>query len=176
MFSAAVAGGPHWLAFQAPQSTLRIERTLDVALVRSVIGHPEIKPLVLDTDEVPVPLHDSIYYLAPREERFADGAVEDVLLGIVAFMPINNVTWNPHIAILPEHRGRGTEVMRAALAWMFGNTPCEKVVAYPPAYNVAMIRVFEKCGFKLEGCSPRSFRWHGEMHARLLYGLEKESA
>lgn len=173
MFSVATMFTP--AGYQLERSQLRIERTRDAALVRSVIGHPEIRPLVLEGDDVPVPMHESIYYLAPKEERHADGAVEDVLLGIVAFMPINNVSWNPHIAILPEHRGRGTEVMKAALAWMFENTACEKVVAHPPAYNSKMIKVFEKCGFRLEGCSPKSFRWNGIMHARLLYGLEKEN-
>lgn len=154
---------------------MRLERTFDQALIRSVIGHPEIRPLVLEGEDVPVPMHESIYYFAARVERHADGAIEDDLVGIVAFIPVNSISWNPHVAVLPSYRGSGTEIVRLAIAWMFAHTACEKVVAYPPAYNVSMIRVFEKCGFKLEGCSPRSFRWHGEMHARLLYGLEKEN-
>lgn len=152
---------------------MRLERTFDAELVRSVIGHPQIKPLVLETDDVPVPMHESIYYFSAKDYRCADGAVDDVLLGVVGFIPVNNIAWNPHLAILPEHRGRGTEVMEKAIEWMFANTPCEKVVAFPPAYNAAMIRVFEKCGFRVEGCSPKSFRWNGELHARLLMGKEK---
>lgn len=152
---------------------MRLERTFDAGLVRSVVGHPKIKPLLIEGDDVPVPLHDSIYYLAAREDQYADGAVQDTVLGIVAFLPVNNVAWNPHIAILPEHRGRGTEAMAAAISWMFDNTPCEKIVAYPPSYNRPMIRVFEKCGLRMEGMSPKSFRWKGVMHDRLLMGKEK---
>ena len=153
---------------------MKLERTFDADLIRSVVGHPEIKPLVLESEDVPVPMHDSIYYFKAIEERIADGAVEDVLIGIVAFMPVNNISWNPHICVLPEHRGKGTEVMRLAVEWMFSNTPCAKVVAFPPAFNKPMVRVFEKCGFRLEGISPKSFLWHGELHARFLMGMEKK--
>jgi len=153
---------------------MRLERTFDVELVRSIIGHPEVKPLVLETEDVPVPLHEAIYYLVAKEERHADGAVEDQVIGVVAFIPVNGITWNPHIAVLPEHRGRGTEVMAAAMQWMLVNTTCRKLVAYPPAFNMRMIRVFEKCGFSVEGLSRRSFPWHGEIHDRILMGKELE--
>ncbi len=139
-----------------------------------MVAHPGVKSSICEEGTEPnVPIHDSIYYLAPSGLRVSDGAVEDVLLGIVAFLPINLITWNPHIAILPEHRGCGTEVMRKSIDWMFTNTPCEKIVAYPPAFNTPMIRVFEKCGFRVEGCSPKSFMWKGIRHARLLMGKEK---
>lgn len=154
---------------------MRLERTFDAELVRSIVAHPEVKPHTWEGDgELPVPMHDSIYYLIARDERHADGAVEDVVLGVVAFMPVNSVTWNPHIAILPEHRGTGTQAMKQAMQWMFANTPCQKLVGYPPAFNEKVIRLFEKCGFDLEGVSPKSFPWHGFMHARLLMGTDKE--
>ena len=133
-------------------------RTFDIERVKGVICHPEILPLVCD-GEPAFPVHDSIYYLMPE-----DGA------GVVAFLPINSITWNPHIAILPEHRGRGTGLMTEALNWMFENTPCRKVVAYPPSYNLPMIRVFEKCGFSREGFSPRSFEFRGQVYDRVLMG------
>jgi|SRR5581483_1764690 len=154
---------------------MRLERTFDVELVRSVIGHPEIKPHVLEGDDVPVPLHDSIYYLVAREERFADGAVEDDVVGMVGFLPVNSIAWNPHVAVLPRHRGRGTELMALAMQWMFANTQCRKLVAYPPVFNARMIRVFEKCGFEFEGRSPASFAWRGEIHDRMLMGANKEN-
>lgn len=155
---------------------MRLERTFDQSLVREVIGHPGVKPYVLETDDVPVPLHPDIYYLVAKDERHADGAVEDVLLGVVAFVPVNSIAWNPHIGVLPAHRGRGTEIMAAAMQWMFVRTPCRKLVAYPPVFNVAMIRVFEKCGFEFEGRSPKSLLWRGEVHDRVLMGANKEKS
>lgn len=155
---------------------MNLERTFDAELVRAVIAHPGVKPHTWEGDgEPPVPLHESIYYLVPKEERHSDGAVADVTLGIVAFIPVNPVTWNPHLAILPEHRGAGTEALKLALQWMFQHTACRKVVAYPPIFNAPMIRVFEKCGFRREGLSPLSFLWNGELHHRVLMGIEKET-
>lgn len=154
---------------------MHVERTFDPELVRSIIAHPGIKPYTWEGEgEPPVPMHESIYYLLAKDERYADGAVEDVTFGVVAFIPVNPVTWNPHMAILPQHRGTGTQAMNLAMRWMFENTPCRKLVAHPPAFNSRMIRVFEKCGFKTEGVSPKSFLWHGVMHARILMGADKE--
>jgi RimJ/RimL family protein N-acetyltransferase len=136
-----------------------LERTTDVALIKSIIEHPEIAPLIFE-GEAQVPIHDSIYYLVAKE-------------GIVAFIPINSISWNPHIAVLPEYRGKGTELMQSGLEWMFKNTECKKVVAFPPSYNKPMIRVFEKCGFKQEGFSPNSFMFKGQIYDRLLLGIER---
>lgn len=157
---------------------MMIERTFDTALIRSVVEHPEILPQIHDgAEQMAVPMHASIYYLAPKIEVGLDpGMIENHMVGVVAFIPVNSATWNPHIAILPQYRGRGTEVMRSGIAWMFENTACEKLVAYPPSFKVAMIRVFEKCGFRTEGMSPASFRWKGELHNRVLMGLEKGRA
>lgn len=151
-----------------------IERTTDANYIRSVIGHPEIRGELFDDEELSVPMHESIYYLAPFNDVFCDpGIVEKCRLGFVAFGPINRITWNPHIAIFPEFRGCGTEAMQLGIAWMFENTPCQKLVAHPPEYNKAMLRVFEKCGFKREGYSPNSFGRHGVLYGRHLLGLEK---
>lgn len=155
---------------------LTVERTKDAELIRSIIGMPEIRVLVMEGEgEIPVPAHDDIYYLAVKEPIFGDGAVEDRLVGIVAFMPVNSITWNPHIAILPmkQDRGVGTEAMRAAVDWMFSNTSCRKIVASPPTFKGAMIRVFEKCGLRIEGMSPASFSWNGRVYDRLLMGIER---
>lgn len=153
---------------------MTLTRTTDERLIRSVIEHPELAQDMYE-GVAAVPFHDSIYYLAPMDERHADGAVADELLGIVAYIPVNPVTWNPHIGILPAHRGRGTEVMSESLRWMFENTPCRKVVAHPPVFNKRVIRLFEKCGFAVEGESPASFPWRGGLHDRLLMGIEKET-
>lgn len=150
---------------------VRVERTEDVGYIRSVINMPEME--LSDGDELQVPLGETIFYLIPYAHRFGDGAVEDVPMGIMAFLPVNKVTWNPHIAILPEHRGNGVASLMSGLAWMFENTPCLKVVAYPPVFNTRMIHVFKKCGFTVEGRSVKSFLWRGEVHDRLLMGLEK---
>lgn len=164
--------GPATSVIGMPVITL--ERTEDVELVRSIVGHPKIRAVLFEVAEpLVVPLHPSIHYLIAREERMADGAVEDKLVGLAAFHQVNSITWTPHLAILPEHRGKGSDVLRMATEWMFERTACRKLFAAPPAYNTAMIRCFEKSDFNLEGRSPRSFQWQGQLYDRVLMGKEK---
>jgi RimJ/RimL family protein N-acetyltransferase len=154
---------------------MRIERTNNAEMVRSILTFPGVRADVWEGDgEIPVPIHHSIYHLIVRCENYNDGAVSEPVIGVVAFMPINSITWNPHIAILPAYRGNGTLAMADAISWMAQNTPCRKLVAYPPEFNAKMIRVFEKCGFNKEGYSPKSFHWRGSIHGRVLMGKEIE--
>ena len=152
-----------------------IERTFDADAVRSVIGHPDIKPYTYDADgEIPVPMHESIYHLTAKEDFGYDpGMIETKMIGTVSFLQVNPITWNPHVGVLPQFRGSGTEVLKRACEWMFVNTQCRKIVAYPPTSNPKMVRVFEKCGFRREGYSPKSFLWRGEVFDRVLMGKEK---
>ncbi len=153
-------------------SRLYVERTTSVDAVRAIVDRAEIRAATVEGGFASVPMHPKIYCLLAKEELFGDGAVYDATVGVVAFLPLNSITWNPHVAILPEHRGCGTEALAAAVEWMFANTECRKIFASPPEFNVAMIRVFEKCGFSIEGISPKSYRWHGQVHDRLLMGKE----
>lgn len=156
-------------------TTLSIDRTDDAEIVKGIVGHPDLRAALFEPGEQPkVPMHPLIHYLVAREQAFADGAVEDKIVGIAAFHPVNSITWTPHLAIMPEHRGKGADVLQFAMSWMFEYTDCRKFFAAPPAYNAAMIRCFEKCGFNREGRSPNSFLWHGQLYDRVLMGFEKE--
>ena len=145
---------------------MRVERTFNLDIIKSIVEHPELRDLLTEDGEVVhVPSHPDIYWLLSYNK--------DILRGFVGFIPINSITWNPHIAILPEFRGCGTDTMYAGIQWMFQNTPCQKIVAYPPGYNKAMIRVFEKCGLHREGLSPDSFMFRGKVYDRILMGIER---
>lgn len=142
-----------------------VYRTRDRGFVESVLRHPGVKPHVWDrSDEPQAPIVDSVYYLVPQIER---------QLGIVVFVPANDVAWTAHSALYPWTAGLGTTAMKLGIEWMFRHTACRKIVADPPAFNARMVRVFEKCGLKREGMSPKSFSWHGELHDRVLMGIER---
>ncbi len=156
---------------------MRLTRTTDPQEVRAVFEAPGVREHIWDRAErMPVPIAPTIYHLLAKEQRFSDGSVEDCMIGALMFVPMNLIAWNPHIAVLQKYRGCGTELMRAGMEWMYENTPCEKLLAYPPEFNAPMIRVFEKCGFAREGYSPRSFRWHGALCGRLLMGADKPAS
>lgn len=146
----------------------------DMRLVASILAHEGVRESVWDDGgPQPLPVHPSIHYLVASKDVWDEGVLNNRPIGVVAFMPVNSVTCNPHIAILPEFRGTGTDVMDLAIDWMFDNTECKKLVAHPPEYNAAMIRVFEKCGFNREGYSPGSILKDGVMHGRILMGRAK---
>lgn len=143
-----------------------LERTTDAGLIRSVVMSPNVLPHVWDRPEAPpVPMSEQIYHLAAR--------CQGELIGIVSFIPVNSITWNPHINMLVQGRGLGTDVMCAGSAWMFEHTACQKIVAFPPEFKTAMIRVFEKCGYVREGFSPASFQFNGAVCGRVLMGRSK---
>lgn len=158
------------------RAEISISRTTDLQAIAEILSHDGVRDLVWD-DSGPAALsiHEKIYYLMATRDVWDEGSVSSVPIGVMAFIPINAVTWNPHIAVLPKYRGTGTDVMRAGVDWIFTNTECKKLVAHPPEYNAAMIRVFEKCGFKSEGYSPRSILKGGTLHGRKLMGIEKWS-
>lgn len=150
---------------------VRVDPTEDLQLLYSILQTEGVAEWVgEDGAELILPSHPKIHYLLAKIEIGVDGVIEDRVIGCVAFMPINAVTWNPHIAILPKYHGNGTDAMRAGIQWIFGNTDCEKLVAHPPEYNKPMVRVFEKCGFDHEGFSPQSVRKNGVLHGRHLMG------
>lgn len=144
---------------------MKIERTNDPRLVRSIICDPGVKPFIWEEGEPPVLLGEDIYCLIA-----SDG---DAQMAVVLFVPMNGAAWSAHIAVLPVFRGRGESIMKAAMAWMFQYTPCVKVCGEAPEFNARVLRLFEKCGMRMEGFSPMSFPWHGELHGRFLLGIEK---
>lgn len=151
---------------------MRIERSEDRLAIRSVIGDESVKPFVIEGDEIPVPIHPSIYYFLLYAEHHAEGAVEDIPAGVVSYVPVNSCTWTPHIAIRAPWRGNGRFLLTESMAWMAANTPCCKFFAAPPEFSLAVIKLFEKCGFRREGYSPASFAWQGDLHGRILFGKE----
>jgi RimJ/RimL family protein N-acetyltransferase len=143
---------------------ITIERTVDMKLIESVAFHPAVKK-DFGSGQDKMVLHDLVYWLTPT--------IEGVLIGIIVFFPLYGVAWNPHIAILPEHRGNGTEVMRLGVAWMFANTECRKILAFP--WKPIMMRVYDKCGFRIEGQCRKLIAVDGAPTDCLIFGKEKET-
>ena len=158
---------------------MRLERSEDEKRVTAVLFHPDIFPHVSDDGEERVFVrHPKLYYLMVQvDEPISMDGVKAADIGMVTFTPVNFCTWIPHVSILPGHRslGLGSLALAVGMGWMWEHIPnCWKLVARPPAFNHAMIRVFEKCGFHREGRSPKSFMRHGVLHDRIYFGYERD--
>jgi len=93
--------------------------------------------------------------------------------GIVSFDPINCICYSVHIALLPELWGRGTEIGKEAVDWVFQNTACQKLVAMVPEYNRLAIRVARSFG-RHEGTIRDAFSKGWKLHDLIIFGLSKE--
>lgn len=141
---------------------ISLSRTSDIALIESVFLHPAIKDEVLEGD-LALPIHEKVYWLAAHSDH--------ALVGMVVFVPLYGVASNPHIAILPAHRGTGTEVMRQGVRWMFENTDYRKILAFP--FKPIMMRLYEKCGFATEGFARGLVMAKGQLRDCRIVGLER---
>src|SRR5262249_47059202 len=123
---------------------MRIERTRNANRIRAIVCEPQVMR-EMGAEECPaIPLRDDFYHLIGQE----NGTV-----GIVSFFPNEDGTYSPHMAVLPAHRGSGTELLRLGLGW-FKEKVSAPIRAEAPASNPRMIRVFEKCGLKVEVTCP----------------------
>ena len=77
------------------------------------------------------------------------------------------------IALSPRARGRGlgTETLRLVLAHAFGPLRLHRVSLEVFAFNGRAIHVYEKVGFRHEGCLRDALWWDGEPHDALLMAV-----
>ena len=97
--------------------------------------------------------------------------------GLFLFFPWNYTTYELHVAILPEYRGRmsiqsGTD----AGLWMFRNTCCQKIVTQIPTPNYRAKALAIAVGMKQEGINRKSYMKDGNLYDMYLYGICKEEA
>ena len=120
---------------------MRVERTHDASEIRKVICNLQVLTELGALGEPPVPIHETIYHLIAKDKD---------VMGVASFFPIDGKAWSPHMAVLPEYRGIGTEFLQQAIGWMLEHSPCKALRVAVPAWNERMVHVFEKCGFSRE--------------------------
>ena len=110
---------------------------------------------------------------------------EHVYLGIfhedrlVGDIQIANIDWRHRTASLglgiarqaDRGRGLGTDAARALLRYAFQHLDLYRIYAVTAAYNIAMQRVLEACGFSQEGRERKAVYANGKRWDRLCYGL-----
>lgn len=147
---------------------MNIERTSDMGVVHSILSHPAIWPHIHDDGAIEcAPTdHDNFYWML-----VSDGAPAGVFL----LHAHNLVCYEVHTCLLPRIWGDGAlQAARLCRAWMFENTPCQKLITNVPAYNVVALRFARRCGFTQEGVNRQSFLRNGELLDQHVLGLTKK--
>lgn len=149
---------------------MQILRTFDPELIKSIITHPKVYKHCID-DSSPPPEEFEPFVV---EQLFNLIAYEEKAAGAFMFVPVNLITYEMHLAMLPEFWGRGREALHLAIDWMFTHTPCRKIIGGVPAFNRLTVRLLEAVGFEDEGICSKSFQKNGIIYDRLMLGISKE--
>lgn len=140
-----------------------VERTQDADAVREIITHPHVYGQVRD-DGSP-----AIWDYQPDMDERNIYLISKA--GVFCFYPYNSVTYDSHVCVLPEYRGRSLPYGKAALAWMFTNTDCLKVIGKIPSFNKRAIAWTKKLGFEVEGLMKKAFLKKSELHDLVVMGV-----
>lgn len=150
---------------------MKFERSRDFALIRRIVTEPRSYRAASD-DRTPSPedfvLNESeaVWYVIARDAG--------ELLGLFAFTPQNAVCWEIHCCLLPAAWGRSAEALRGAIAWVFANTECRRIVGSTPAYLRLAVKMAAAAGMEPYGINRRSFLRGGMLHDQILSGIGKE--
>ncbi|MGH2353036.1 MAG: GNAT family N-acetyltransferase [Chloroflexota bacterium] len=67
--------------------------------------------------------------------------------------------------------GYGTEALRVALRYAFGDLKLHKIYLRVLEYNTRAIRTYEKCGFRVEGILREEMKVNGRWHDLIYMGV-----
>jgi RimJ/RimL family protein N-acetyltransferase len=150
---------------------IHIERSTDYALIRAIMSHPSVYSHLVD-DFSPAaaefrPIEsDLIWYLVAW-----DG---NQLLGLWMLHPHNGICWEIHTALLPHAWGdRARRAANAALAWIWTNTPCRRIVTNVPAENRLAYHFALAAGLEVYGTNEASFLRHGRLQDQICLGISR---
>lgn len=71
-------------------------------------------------------------------------------------------------------KGIGTKVLKSLIKYAFEELQLNRLEARIIEYNLASKRIFEKCGFKIEGMERNKIYKNGEYHNVIIVGLLKD--
>lgn len=153
---------------------IRIERTTDYELIRSVMTSPAVYPHITDdyspaAEEYCPPVHDLLVYVAVWED--------EELLGLWLFVPQNGICWEVHTCLLPCARGhRARRAAKHVMAWIWRNTPCRRIVTNVPETNRLAYHFALNVGMEFYGCNEKSFLKDGKLVDQMCLGMSRPRA
>lgn len=147
---------------------MNIERTHDMALVRSIMSHPAIFPHIHDdsvTECAPID-HEGLYWMLVSDGEPA---------GVFLVHAHNAVCFEMHTCLLPRIWGKDAAcAAQLLLAWAFNDTQCKKMITAVPSYNRAALRFAKAGGMVQEGVNRASFLRNGELIDQIMLGITKQ--
>jgi RimJ/RimL family protein N-acetyltransferase len=151
---------------------IRIQPLEDEALITRTLRHPRIYPHISDDGcpnaaEMEVHLEDcSFFYLGV----YSGGEYR----GLFCVHPHNVACYEIHTCLLPSAWGDcALRAARAVVAWMFEQTPCQRLITCVPAGNDLALRLAKLAGLTEYGVNPKSLLRGGVLVDQTLLGISK---
>ena len=142
--------------------------TLEVSKsgAESILQHSEIYRTICD-DGSP----NREYLTIPEGWLNVVAYVDGNPVGCFVLHPVNSVTMECHVQVLPDYRHLSAEIGREVINWTSENTNALKLIAWIP-FDCENVRIFaESMGFKVEGISEGSIMKKGKLLSQWLVGL-----
>lgn len=147
------------------------QRTHDMATVRWIMTEPSIYRNIVDdgcppSSEFQPADHPSIWYVLVRDS--------ETPLGLWMLVPHNSFCYEVHTCLLPVARGQRARLAAGEfLAWVWSNTPCERLVTSVPAFNKLALKFAKEAGMVEYGINPQSFKRHARLFDQHLLGMSR---
>lgn len=144
-----------------------VERCYDMDVVRAILTHPDIYDRIAEDGTL------------PREEYIPDivgaayiiGLQDSIPFAVMIYHPINGVTWECHVQVLPDFRKEfADEFSQKALQWAW-DMGVNKIVAQIPFLYPNVKDFGLRHGFEIEGINRQSYLKNGQIHDQWYLGI-----
>lgn len=163
---------------------LREWREDDAAALSSLLNNKKILDNLRDGIPYPYSADDALFYInsclkADKDKQFCFAILCDGNLvgsiGIFRQDNIHNFTAEMGYYIAEDFWGRGigTQAVKLAVNYVFGNSDIVRIYAEPFADNIGSCRVLEKNGFIFEGLLHKNAYKNGKFRDMKLYAKIK---
>jgi RimJ/RimL family protein N-acetyltransferase len=157
--------------------TLRTARASDQSALERLRADQEIDHF-MGVDAAPANLLWRHVYLGDQSGALADLVIlgpQDQPIGLLSLwdrtIPHQATELSIWIGEGYRNGGNGTEALRLALGYAFGELKLHKVYLRVLEYNARAIRTYEKCGFRVEGILREEMKVGGRWHALVYMGI-----
>lgn len=145
---------------------MRIERTHDMELVKSILSHDRVVDKVTD---------DGCKEIAPKDEGsmwWLAVYVEDKVCGVFLVYPLNSVCYEMHTCLLPSIWGKkADQAAQKLLNYVFNEISAKKIVTNVPESNKLAYRYAVRNGMIVEGVNRESFLNNGVLENQIILGI-----
>jgi RimJ/RimL family protein N-acetyltransferase len=160
--------------------TLRTARPSDQAALERLRADQEID-YFMGVESTPSNLLWRHVYLGDNSGALADLVIlgpQDQPIGLLSLwdrtIPHQAAELSIWIGEGYRNGGNGTEALRLALGYAFGELKLHKLYLRVLEYNTRAIRTYEKCGFRVEGILREEMKVNGHWHALVYMGILAE--